>query len=251
MPVHDWMKVEAGIFHDFHNLWLFAIRHALNSGVLPPTYYALTEQVTLSAEADILTLQGPPQNGARPKRGRGIEALSESRPSVALLEKEEIAPRKRPRERLSIRHVSNHKVVAIIELMSPGNKSSRLRFNAFVRKAAAVLEAEVNFFVVDPFGPTARDPNGIHAAIWGRLVKKRKNRKPYVLPSDRQLVAASYCASSGEVTAAVETFAVGQPVPTMPLFLTADEEYVNVPLEDTYQAAWPEVPKLFRDVLEG
>ena len=126
MPMHDWMKVEAGIYHHFHNTWLLTIARALNQGVLPPTYYAMTEQVTLSAEADILTLQGPPQNGVRPKRGHGFEALSATRPAVALLEKEEIAPRKHPRERLSIRHVSNHRVVAVIELMSPGNKSSRL-----------------------------------------------------------------------------------------------------------------------------
>lgn len=251
MPMHDWTKVEAGIYHHFHNMWLLTIARTLNSGLLPPTYYAMSEQVTLSAEADILTLQGPPQNGVRPKPGRGVHTMSVTRPSVGLLEKEEISPRKRPRERVAIRHVSNHKVVAVIELMSPGNKSSHLRFTTFVRKAVAVLDAEVNLFVVDPFSPTARDPNGIHAVIWERLVKRRKNRKPFALPADRPLVAASYGVSSGEVTAAVETFAVGQPVPAMPLFLTADEEYVTVPLEETYQAAWPDVPKVWREVLEG
>jgi hypothetical protein len=42
-----------------------------------------------------------------------------------------------------------------------------------------------------------------------------------------------------------------QPVPAMPLFLTADEEYVTLPLEDTYQSAWPDVPKVLREVLEA
>jgi hypothetical protein len=251
MPMHDWAKVEDGIYHDFHNVWLMAIRHALNNGVLPPTYYAMGEQVTVSAEADILTLQGPPQNAAPPPRGRGVHAASVTRPAVAVLEKDELSPRKRPRKRIAVRHVSTHRVVAVIELMSPGNKSSRLRFTTFIRKAVAVLEAGVNFFVVDPFPPTARDPNGIHAAIWQRLVRRRKNRKPYILPSDRALIAASYGVSSGEVTAAVEPFAVGQPVPAMPLFLTAAEEYVTVPLEATSAAAWPDVPKVWRDVLEG
>lgn len=250
MPMHDWTKVEAGIYHHFHNMWLLAIARTLNGGLLPGAYYALTEQVTLSAEADILTLQGPPLNGARLPLGRGVHALSATRPAVELLERDEIAPRKRPRERLSVRHVSNHKVIAVIELMSPGNKSSRLRFTTFVRKAVAVLDAEVNFFVVDPFPPTARDPNGIHAAIWSRLVKRRKDRKPYALPPDRPLIAASY-AVGDEVVAAVQPFAVGEPVPAMPLFLTADEEYVTLPLEDTYQAAYPEVPKVWRDVLEA
>ena len=251
MPMHDWKKVQAGIYHDFHNMWLLAIRKALNGGLLPPSYYAMMEQVTLSSEADLLTLQAPSQNGVRHKPGRGVETASASRPAVALLEKEEKAVRKRPRERVSVRHVSNHKVVAILELMSPGNKSGVRTFNAFVAKAIAVLEADVNLFVVDPFGPSSRDPNGIHAAIWAKVVKRRKGRKPYVLPKSRPLVAASYGVGLEDVTAAVETFAIGEVVPDMPLFLTANEEYITVPLEETYQAAWPDVPRVWRDALEG
>lgn len=250
MPMHDWTRVEPGIYHDFHNLWLLSIRRALNNGILPPTYYAMGEQVTVSAEADILTLQGPPQNGPRLTPGRGVQMLSASRPAVGVLERDELAPRKRPRERIAVRHVSTHRVVAVLELMSPGNKSGRRPFAAFVGKAVAVLEARVNLFVIDPFPPTARDPNGVHAAIWGRLVKRRKNRKPYVAPADRQLTTASYCVSSDEVTAAVQPFAVGETVPAMPLFLE-QELYVTVPLEATYQTAWPDVPKVWRDVLEA
>jgi hypothetical protein len=26
MPVHDWLKVSQGIFHDFHNAWVFEIK---------------------------------------------------------------------------------------------------------------------------------------------------------------------------------------------------------------------------------
>ena len=44
MPVHDWTRVDAGIFHDFHLEWISRIKHALNSGILPPEYYALAEQ---------------------------------------------------------------------------------------------------------------------------------------------------------------------------------------------------------------
>lgn len=41
MPVHDWTRVEAGIFHDFHTVWIGQIRNALNEGLLPAGYYAL------------------------------------------------------------------------------------------------------------------------------------------------------------------------------------------------------------------
>src|SRR4051794_37951305 len=40
MPLHDWTRVEAGIFHDFHNAWVVELRTALNGGLLPPDYYA-------------------------------------------------------------------------------------------------------------------------------------------------------------------------------------------------------------------
>ena len=31
MPIHDWTRVEAGDFHDFHQCWVVAIRNALNA----------------------------------------------------------------------------------------------------------------------------------------------------------------------------------------------------------------------------
>ncbi len=40
MPVHDWTRVAAGIFHDFHHSWIEQIKVALNEGILPPDYYA-------------------------------------------------------------------------------------------------------------------------------------------------------------------------------------------------------------------
>ena len=38
MPVHDWTRVEAGIFHDFHTVWIGGLRTALNRALLPPGY---------------------------------------------------------------------------------------------------------------------------------------------------------------------------------------------------------------------
>src|SRR5207237_3928353 len=58
MPVHDWSRVDAGIFHDFHHAWIEELKRALNSGVLPPDYYALAEQHAAGFGPDVLTLQG-------------------------------------------------------------------------------------------------------------------------------------------------------------------------------------------------
>ncbi len=46
MPIHDWTRLEPGDFHDFHQCWVVEIRNALNGGLLPPEYMAMTEQVT-------------------------------------------------------------------------------------------------------------------------------------------------------------------------------------------------------------
>jgi hypothetical protein len=47
----------------------------------------------------------------------------------------------------------------------------------------------------------------------------------------------------------IEPAAVGGSLAEMPLFLTSDE-YVPVPLEATYNAAFAEVPRRWRRVLE-
>ena len=44
MPVHDWTRVDAGIFHDFHTVWTGELRNALNGGLLPDGYYALADR---------------------------------------------------------------------------------------------------------------------------------------------------------------------------------------------------------------
>ena len=35
MPLHDWTRVEDGIFHDFHFEMIHAVKKSLNRGVLP------------------------------------------------------------------------------------------------------------------------------------------------------------------------------------------------------------------------
>jgi hypothetical protein len=64
MPVHDWARVEAGIFHDFHHSWIEEIKRALNRGLLTPPYYALAEQIAGGLGPDVLPLKGPTLGGA-------------------------------------------------------------------------------------------------------------------------------------------------------------------------------------------
>ena len=36
MPIHNWTGEYSWLFHDFHQEWVGAIKHALNRGLLPP-----------------------------------------------------------------------------------------------------------------------------------------------------------------------------------------------------------------------
>src|SRR3954469_21493042 len=74
MPIHDWTRVTAGTWHDFHLAWIAELRNALNGGLLPPSYYAQAEQIAGPLGPDVLTLQEPdvPTNGAaEPSTGGG------------------------------------------------------------------------------------------------------------------------------------------------------------------------------------
>jgi hypothetical protein len=119
-------------------------------------------------------------------------------------------------------------------------------FRSFVAKAVELLDGGVHLLIADLFPPTARDPQGVHLAIWQELVGEAEGFAP---PPDAPLTLVSYRAGPGP-EAYVEPTAVGTPLIDMPIFLTRDT-YVPVPLEATYQAAWEAVPAYWQNVIEG
>ncbi|MBI2947742.1 MAG: hypothetical protein HYY23_08845 [Verrucomicrobia bacterium] len=93
MPAHDWSRVTAGTFHDFHLAWIAELRRALNSGLLPKGYSALAEQVAGEIIPDVLTLQ---QSGGAPDptalqevfgggAGSGVLTVAEAPPRVSVV----------------------------------------------------------------------------------------------------------------------------------------------------------------------
>lgn len=243
MPIHDWTRVDAGIFHDFHQTWIPEIKRALNQDRLPADYYALVEQVAGGRWPDILTLQGPPGNEPPPPEPRGGIALTETPPQVQFRIKAEGDSYAAKASAIVIRHVSGHRIVAVLEIVSPGNKGSRTELDQFTGKALEMLRSGIHLLVVDLFPPGPRDPEGIHKAIWDELADN-----DFALPQEKRLTLAAYSAGAWP-EAFVQPVAVGGELPDMPLFLTP-EIYVPVPLEATYQAAWQTLPAYWREVLE-
>jgi Protein of unknown function (DUF4058) len=245
MPIHDWTRVTAGTFHDFHLAWIAEIRNALNGGILPPDYYAQAEQIAGPLGPDVLTLQTPdvPTNVAVDQSSGGGIAVATARPRARWSASVEMSEYGRRRRSIVIRHSSGDRIVALIEIVSPGNKSSQHALWSFVEKALEALYRGYHLLVVDLFPPGPRDPQGIHGVIWEEL-----GDAGFIQPSDEPLTLAAYSAGSPK-TAYVEPTAVGREMIDMPLFLEP-ETYVNVPLEATYQAAYRGVPRRWRQVLE-
>jgi hypothetical protein len=247
MPIHDWTKVAAGIFHSFHHDWISEISRALNRGVLPDDYYALSEQYASSFGPDVLTLKGPGgngdgstlTNGSRLGGNGGLLAL----PKLQPIAETEMEFYRRKQKVIVVRHVSDDDVVAIIEIVSPGNKSGRRAIRAFIEKAAELLDKGVHLLIIDLFPPGRRDPQGIHAEIWQEITGEEPNDLV-----DPRLTLASY-ETAGAVRAYVVRTAVGGILTDMPLFLET-QRTVTVPLEATYNAAFAEVPRRWRQVLE-
>ncbi len=239
MPIHDWSRVRPNRFHDFHQSWTIAICRALNAGLLPPGYYALVAPISRNPEPDIITQGLPPPIASDPENGQGLQSTP---PNAWLVARAEIDRYARKANRVKIRHPDGA-VVAVIEIVSPGNKSSRDAIRSFTRKAVDFLKAGVHLLIVDLFPPGRRDPQGIHKVIWDRI-----QEEPFTLPPDKPLTLVSYSAGL-EVVAYVEQVAVGDPLPDMPVFLTP-EFYVPCPLEATYQTAWKEYPAVLKSALE-
>lgn len=246
MPVHDWTRVSAGVFHDFHGSWITELKKTLNGGILPEGYYAMSEQVAGEVGPDVLALEtrsaGP---GGSDSSLRGATAVKEKPPKVrftAMANETELYSVKR--RTLIIRHSSGDQVVALIEILSSGNKNRKGALDRFINKAVSALSRGHHLLVVDLYPPGSYDPQGIHGVLWSEF-----EVLPYKRPSDKLLTLVAY--SAGPIPRAyVEPVGVGSVLPAMPLFLDQDW-YVNVPLEETYSEAYGTLAERWRRVIEG
>lgn len=259
MPVHDWTRVVAGNFHDFHVAWTGAIRTLLNEQLLPADYYALAEARSQDVEPDVLTLERvdtPPTSHEPAQTSEGGVALK-VRTSTTL----RTAPQSRFQDsldsswygertsRVAIHHANGDRVVAYIEIVSRGNKDRRKSVEAFNDKLEDALHQGCHLLVIDLHPPGLSDPGGMHATFWTRY----KNESHGVTENEPLGIAAYHAKLQNGVilpTVYFERLAVGQNLPVMPLFLTADE-YINLPLQETYDEAWRGVPARWKSVLEA
>lgn len=240
MAIHDWTRVDAGTFHDFHQDWTVEICRTLNRGILPPGFFAMVDQRAASPEPDVIALKLRQPRSPR-EGGLAIADRPRVQQSARIAQESELYARKA--NRIVIRHQLGH-VVAMIEVVSPGNKDNRHGMRAFVQKIVDFIRNGIHVVVIDLFPPGPRDPDGIHQVIWDELVGLPFEPRP----ANKPLTIASYDAGD-TLTAYVDPIAVGDPLPDAPLFL-APEWYVNIPLEQTYSTSWEVTPQPIRELVE-
>ena len=247
MPIHDWTRVDAGVFHDFHQTWILKITDVLNRQLLPPDHYALIERYGAGFEPDVLALRTRIPgggNGPGPDTEPTGAGVSLAEPRARVRAETDLDFYRRKQNVVAVRHVSGDELVAVVEIVSKGNKSGRKAMADFLRKGAEFLQHGIHLLILDLQPPTSRDLQGLHGLLWEEMTGDDE----YQSPQDKPLTLAAYEASGG-IRAFVEPVAVGDALIDMPLFLSRGR-YVSVPLEATYQAAVDAVPRRWREVLE-
>jgi len=254
MPLHDWSRVDAGIFHDFDLTWIGLLKTRLNAGLLPDPFYALAEPVVGEAIPDVLTLQAAVRVKDEFPQPSSPLFTDATHPAVALAPSAVLIQDIGPPDpysllsrQIAIRdRLRDDAVVAVIELVSQSNKRSQAHCEQFVAKAMALLRSGVHLLILDLQAPTPLVPHGFYERICESYESAPKD-----LPPERQQQLAAYeVLSEGLVRAHVVPLTAGDPLPEMPIFLRP-HEFIRLPLEPTYQEAVQSLPGKFRNLLEA
>lgn len=239
MPIHDWTRIPSGLFHDFHQAWTIQIRMALNAGLLPKGFSALVEQKSKGWEPDVLAIDERRRRSSLQDEG-GLLILDP--PSTHLVFRTEEETCGDRANRIVVKHHLG-RTVAIIEIVSPGNKDSETRLSDFVEKIVDFIRNGIHVLIVDLFPASARDEQGIHPLIWSEF-----KEDAFRFPEGKDRTLVSYEAGREKV-AYVEPMSVGDPLPGGALFLAAGK-HLLVPLESTYQSAWNGSSEALREAVE-
>jgi hypothetical protein len=199
----------------------------LNQGVLPSGFQARPTEFIVGIEPDVLLLQAADQP----------ETIQPIRQQPALAEATQTAVLPPPTELPIVGVYSAYdtsRLVSVIELVSPGNKDRPEAVQAFVEKVLFLLQDGVHVMVVDVIS--------LPQMPMRRPILKRLGLDEAEARNDH-LYFSSYCSLPGgeprphlSVREWAYEAAVGQSLPSLPLFLYTDQLWVTVELETTYQA---------------
>jgi hypothetical protein len=200
-----------------------------------PSRYVAAPRVHLGTliEIDVATLEkdtaapAPPDAGVE-QGGGGTALWAPPRPTFGvaadLPDQDEYEVRVYDTKR-------NRRLVAAVEIVSPANKDRPEHRRAFVAKCAALLRERVSVTVVDLV--TTR-----HFNLYADLLELIGRTDPFVAPEAPPLYAVACRLTREDDSWRFETWAhtlaIGQSLPTLPLWL-ADDFAVPLDLEASYE----------------
>jgi hypothetical protein len=233
MPLRDHFRSPVNDKHRWdavHGGWPMEIVRTLFD-ILPPGFVA-EPNVHHGApfEVDVALIEDdrrPPS--PPPAGGNGVATLAASGPTLTVEadlpdhDEYEVRVYDAGRER---------RLVAAIELVSPSNKDRPATREHFVGKVAALLRQDVCVAVVDPVSI-------LQANLYADLLARLDRSDPQLGDPPPHLYAVSLRARKPPkrrplLDAWFYPMAVGQPLPTLPLWLAPDLR-VELPLEPSYQ----------------
>jgi hypothetical protein len=231
MTLHHWPNPRVP-WRSFHNHWIVRLVEYLNQGVLPKNFQARPTELIIGIEPDILLLQDA--DTAKPHPSASRSALAEAT-LIATLP----APADLPFVGVYSSYDTS-RLVAVIELVSPGNKDRPEARHAFTEKLLFLLHEGVHVMVIDVISLPA---TSIRETVLQRL--RLAGHLDYENGSsmDEKLWLSSYCSLPAadpqphlQVKEWAYPTAVSQPLPSLPLFLHTDQLWVSVDLQQTYSA---------------
>jgi hypothetical protein len=235
MPLLDHFHeplVPARAWESFHAQWAGSIAAALNRDLPRPQYFAATQvHVGTRVEADVAEFESAPgpgglTNGAASGVAVGVQTLPVTQLAMPLVFPDDF-------EVQVFDTRGGARLVAVVELVSPGNKDREERRRAFAMKSAAYLHRGIGLIVVDVV--TERQFN-----LHNELVALLGQADVYRLPVEAFLYAVAYRPvyrnGSGQADLWPVPLAVAQPLPRLPLALRGNGA-VLLDLEATYSEA--------------
>lgn len=220
-------------WESFHAAWLGFISDALNNDLLPPGYFA-EEQTHLGPhiEIDVATFADEAARGAPPGNGqpRAVLAATWAPPAPAHVV---AAAFPDSFEVLVFDQGNDYRLVAAVEMVSPGNKDRAETRRAFAVKCGSYLARGVSLVMIDIV--TNRRAN-----LHNELVRTLEYPEATRLGPEVELYATAYRplaqGEANQVHVWTYPLAVGQPLPVVPLALNA-ALCLPVDLEATYTTA--------------
>lgn len=217
-------------WESFHAAWAEAMARLLNADQLPHHYVAEAYvKLSVQVETDVGTFQEN-GNASSASDGGGVAVWAPVQPTASVtLPVAEL-------ESFEVRIINDEegpRVVAAIELVSPANKDRPAHRRMFAAKCASYLLEHVGLVVVDVV--TERTGN-----LHRELIDTLQISPATLALGPRDLYAAAYRmhgqAAPFTLDLWVEALSLGAALPTLPLWLSADQA-VPLHLEESYLAA--------------